>query len=250
MPIKQHLVALGVAASILVSGQTSPAFAEDITINLWTRADRSGPLRAGNIVSAAETVNKMLAAAGSDDTVSVEIHENNAKGFDADALNLMKAFAANKAPDVYVAAHEWISAFAEAGYAMNLEDHIAANPEYYEDMIPVLWNSTLYKGARYAIPQDSEIRMFFYRKDMLRSIGKSDDFIESLPAMVESGAFTIWDLSELAKEVVDAGKAEYGIIHRPNVGPDFLMQWPASALTRWMRKAASCRPRLRHWKGS
>ena len=31
------------------------------------------------------------------------------------------------------------------------------------------------------------------------------------------------DLQALAKEVVDKGAAEIGIIHRPNAGPDYLM---------------------------
>ncbi|MGI9423617.1 MAG: ABC transporter substrate-binding protein [Hyphomicrobiaceae bacterium] len=217
------IAAAAIAATLLLPVAVKTAAAEDVTINLWSRADRSGPLRAGNIVKAAETLNKILAASGSDKKVKVEVHENNAKGFDADALDLMKAFAADKGPDIYVAAHEWIGAFAEAGYAMNMEKHIAAHPEYYADIIPVLWKSTHYKGQRFAIPQDSEVRMFFYRKDMLRKIGKSEEFIEGLPAKVEKGEFTIYDLSNLAKEVVDAGAAEYGIIHRPNVGPDFLM---------------------------
>jgi inositol-phosphate transport system substrate-binding protein len=212
--------AIMMSASILGS---LPAAAEETTIKLWSRADRSGPLRPGNIVNAAELLNKAFADAGVDQTIKVEIHENNAKGFDADALDLMKAFAADKGPDLYVAAHEWVGAFAEAGYAMDLEDHIARYPEYYSDIIPVLWNATLYRGRRYAVPQDSEVRMFFYRKDMLREIGKSEEFIEGLPAAVEQGEFTIMDLSRLAKEVVDAGVAEYGIVHRPNVGPDFLM---------------------------
>ncbi len=197
--------------------------AEEITLKVWSRADRSGPLRPGNLIKAADLLTRQLAATGSNTVIKIDVHENNAKGFDADALDLLKAFAADKGPDIYVAAHEWIGAFAEAGYAMNLEDHIAAYPEYYTDVIPVLWGATLYKGERYAVPQDSEIRMFFYNKDMLRTIGKSEEFIESLPAAVESGDYTIWDLSNLAKEVVDAGAAEYGIIHRPNVGPDFLM---------------------------
>ena len=150
-----------------------PAHADEVVIKLWSRADRSGPLRAG--------------------------------------------------PDIFVAAHECIGAFAEAGFAWDLEDHIGRHPEYYTDIIPVLWNATRYRGRRYAVPQDSEIRMFFFRKDMLRRIGKTEAFIEALPRRVERGAFTIWDLSRLAKEVVDAGAAKYGIVHRPNVGPDFLM---------------------------
>jgi len=175
-----------------------PAVAEEITVKLWSRADRSGPLRAGNIVRAAELLNKQLAAAGIDTTIKVDVHENNAKGFDADALDLFKAFAAGQGPDIYVAAHEWVGAFATEGLAMNMEEHIGQYPEYYSDIIPVLWDSTLHDGERHAIPQDSEIRMFFYRKDMLREIGKDEAFIESLPEMVDSGEFTIYELSDLA----------------------------------------------------
>ena len=165
----------------------------------------------------------MLEAAGSNITVKVDVHENNAKGFDADALDVMKAFAANRGPDIYVAAHEWIGAFVEAGYAMNMERHIDKNPDLYGDIIPVLWDSVKYKGQRYGVPQDSEVRMFFYNKTMLRKIGKSEAFIESLPEKVEKGQFTIYDLTNLAAEVVDKGAAKYGFIHRPNVGPDFQM---------------------------
>jgi inositol-phosphate transport system substrate-binding protein len=211
------------ALCLAAAAPASLVQADEITIKLWSRADRSGPLRSGNIVKAAELLNKKLAAAGVDRTIKVDVHENNAKGFDADALDLMKAFSVDKGPDVYVAAHEWVGAFAEAGFAMDLEAHIAEYPEYYSDVIPVLWDSTKHMGKRYAVPQDSEIRMFFYRKDMLRKIGKSEEFIESLPEKVDRGEFTIWELSKLAKEVVDAGVAEYGIVHRPNVGPDFLM---------------------------
>ena len=218
-------LALAVAAVGLVGSAMAelPAHSEQLTIKLWSRADRTGPLRAGNIVRAAELLNKQLAAAGADKRIVVEVHENNAKGYDDDALDLLKAFAVGKGPDVYVAAHEWVATFAEAGYAMDLEQHIERYPEYYSDVIEVLWRATLYRGRRHAVPQDSEIRMFFYRKDLLRQIGKAEAFIEGLPGMVERGEFTIWDLSDLAKEVVEGTEAEYGIIHRPNVGPDFLM---------------------------
>ena len=219
-----------VAAAVAAAGMLStlgavdmPAQAEDVTIKLWSRADRSGPLRGGNIVAAADTLNKMLAATGADTRVVIELHENNAQGYDSDALDLLRAFAADKGPDVYVAAHEWIGTFVEAGYAANLEEHIAANPEFYDDIIPVLWDSVRYKGQRYGVPQDSEVRMFFYNKRMLREIGKSEEFIESLPGLVESGEMTIYELTDLAKEVVDGGAAEVGLVHRPNVGPDFQM---------------------------
>ncbi len=221
--IRRKWMALA-AAGLLGCSLAAPAVqAEEVVLKLWSRADRSGPLRAGNILAAADQLNRMLAAAGSETRVKIDVFENNAKGFDADALDLLKAFAVEKGPDLYVAAHEWIGAFTEAGYALDLEDHIKANPEFYSDIIPSLWKAVEYKGARHGIPQDTEVRMFFYDKDMLRKIGKSEQFIEALPRMVEKGEFTIYDLTDLAKEVVDAGVAKYGIVHRPNVGPDFQM---------------------------
>ena len=211
------------ACSALVLGMAVPALSETVTIDLWSRADRSGPLRAGNIVAAADQLNRMFEAAGSETRVEVNLIETNAKGFDADALDLLKAHSVGDTPDIAVAAHEWIGSFVEAGFAANLEEHIAANPDMYSDMIPGLWNSVMYKGERYGIPQDSEIRMFFLNNDILRAGGKSEEFIAGLPAAVEAGEFTMFDFCDLAAEMVDKGAAKIGWVHRPNVGPDFQM---------------------------
>ena len=206
-----------------VAGLTPLAGAEDVVIKVWSRADRSGPLRAGNLVSAGDTLNKMLAAINSDKRVKIELNETNAKGYDDDALDLLKAFAVDKGPDIFVLAHEWTGAFAEPGYAMNLEDHIKKNPELYGDIIAPLWQATTYKGARYGVPQDSEVRMFFINADKLRKMGMSDKDIAALPAKVDAGEFTMNDLCDLAGQAVSKGVAKYGILHRPNAGPDFQM---------------------------
>ncbi len=215
------LVAGAMFASSMVA--STPVFSEEVTITLWSRADRSGPMRAGNIVNAAEQLNKFLAAAGSDTRVNLELIETNAKGFDADSLDLLKAYSVGDTPDIIVAAHEWIGAFVEAGLAANLEEHIEANPDLYSDIIPQLWESVKYKGERYAIPQDSEVRMFFINNDMLRKAGKSEEFIASLPGEVNAGNFTMADFCDLAAEVKNSGAAEIGFVHRPNIGPDFQM---------------------------
>lgn len=222
----RSLLAASVAAATLC-GAAAPVFAEDITIKLWSRADRSGPMRAGNIVDAADTLNNMLAAAGSDKVVKVELIETNAKGFDADALDVLKAHSVGDTPDIIVAAHEWIGAFAQAGLAADLEAHIEANPNFYADIIPQLWDSVKFKGARFGVPQDSEVRMFFLNNDMLRNAGKSEEFIANLPAAVNAGEFTMADMCTLAAEVKDSGASELGLVHRPNVGPDFQMAMAA-----------------------
>ena len=200
-----------------------PAAAEDVVIKVWSRADRSGPLRAGNLVAAADTLNKMLAATGADKRVKIELNETNAKGYDEDALDLLKAFAVDKGPDIFVLAHEWTGAFAQAGYAWNLEEHIKKNPELYDDVIASLWQAVTYKGARYGVPQDSEVRMLFLNNDDMRKLGMSDADIAALPAKVDAGQFTANDLCDLAGQAVQKGAAKYGILHRPNAGPDFQM---------------------------
>ena len=54
-------------------------------------------------------------------------------------------------------------------------------PELYGDIIVPLWQSVSYKGARYGVPQDSEVRMFFLNNDKLRKLGKTDKDIAALP---------------------------------------------------------------------
>ncbi|HEY2970648.1 MAG TPA: sugar ABC transporter substrate-binding protein, partial [Casimicrobiaceae bacterium] len=132
-------VLCGIVAGAMLCIAAASAYAEDVVIKLWSRADRSAPYRATNLVAAGDTLNKMLAAINSDKRVKIELNETNATGYDDDALDLMKAFAVDKGPDIFVLAHEWTGALAEAGYALNLEDHITKNPDLYGDVIPQLW---------------------------------------------------------------------------------------------------------------
>ncbi len=211
------------ASGAVALSLAAPAVAETVTVDLWSLADRSGPLRAGNIVTAAEQLNRMFEAAGSETRVEINLIETSSQGFDADALELLKAHSVGETPDIAVVAHEWIGSFVEAGLAANLEDHISANADLYADMIPNLWNSVMYKGERYGVPQDSEIRMFFVNNDILRAAGYDETFIAELPGRVEAGEFTMFDFCDLAADTVEKGAAKIGWVHRPNVGPDFQM---------------------------
>lgn len=88
----------------------------------------------------------MFEAAGLDTRVDINLIETNNKGFDADALTLLKAHNICETPDIAVAALEWIGSFAKAGLAANLEELLEASPWFYADMIPELWTSVMYKG--------------------------------------------------------------------------------------------------------
>jgi len=207
---------------------TTAAIAQEVVeVELWSRADPSGPLRAENVVKAAERLNAELEAEGADKRVEVVVRESPAAGFDDDALQLLKVFGIGEGPDMFIAAHEWICAFQTDGFALKLDDHIAKYPEHFGTIFPSLWESAKCPDGIYAVPQDAEARMFFYNKQLLRDAGMDDAAIEALPEQTMSGEFTMDDLIDTAKQVVDNTEAEYGILHRPSKGPDFVMVFHA-----------------------
>ena len=217
-------IALAVGAAFLTL--SGAAYAQDtIELELWSRADNSGPLRPGNILTAADRLNEQLEAEGADFRVSVTVLEqpDDGSGFDGDAEKLLRAFAIGEGPDMFIAAHEWICAFANSGFAYDLTDYTNDNPDLFGDVFPSLWTSTECGGRRFAVPQDAEARMFFFNKGLMRDAGFDDDFIESLDQRVLDGEVTLDQLSDIAAQVVNESDAEYGILHRPSRGPDYLM---------------------------
>jgi len=212
-----------ISVALSLSLTSSLSFADVIKLKLWTLADRTAPMRTVNIEDAAKVMNQQFAAAGIDKKIVIETHASADRGWDDLALDTMKAFAVDQGPDIYLLPHEWIGEFARNGYAMPMDQQITDNAWAYSDILPVLWDAMKYQGKVYAVPQDAEVRMFFYNKDMLRKIGKDEAFIDSIPSRVQSGDFTLDDLTALAKQVVSGGAAKYGMLHRPNVGIDYLM---------------------------
>ncbi len=223
MRLTNILAAAAISAALLASAVSAPTSAEEVVLTAWSRQDTGGLLRGGNLITAAGRLNKALEEERSETRVKVLMRQGPATGYDDDALQLLKVFANGRGPDVFVAAHEWTCAFANDGFALNLEAYIPKYPEYFGDIIPSLWNSTKCKGQRYAVPQDAEARMFFYNKKLMREAGLDDALIDGLPDRVLAGEVTLDDLSNIAKQVVDNSPAEYGILHRPSKGPDYLM---------------------------
>jgi inositol-phosphate transport system substrate-binding protein len=206
----------GSAASIVAATQ---ALAQStVKLELWSRQDPSGPLRPGNVVKAAERLNKELEAEASDKRVQVVVRESPAPGFDDDALQLLKVFGIGQGPDMFIAAHEWICAFQADDFVLKLDDYIAKYPQHFGTIFPSLWESTKCPGGTYGVPQDAEARMFFYNKKLLRRAGYDDAFIGAMPKRTLSGDLTMNELIDIAKQVMDKTKVQYGILHRRTRG--------------------------------
>jgi inositol-phosphate transport system substrate-binding protein len=120
-----------------------------------------------------------------------------------------------------------IPKLADGGFIVPLDEYVEKWWELgFDDFYPTMWEAVKYtpKEGPYAgeehiwgIPQDATPHGIWYRKDVLRALGYTDEEIaEMLPASAEGVTFD--DIARLAKEAKDAGLVEWGILHRPSPG--------------------------------
>src|SRR5882724_7047655 len=205
------VVLAGCSAASIVAATRALA-QNTVKLELWSRQDPSGPLRAGNVVKAAERLNKELAAEGSAKRVQVVVRESPAPGFDDDALQLLRVFGIGQCPDTFIAAHEWICAFQADGFALKLDDYIAKYPQHFGTIFPSLWESAKCPGGTYGVPQDAEARMFFYNKKLLRRAGYDDAFIGAMPKRTLSGDLTMNELIDIVVRRIGQRDRGLGLI--------------------------------------
>lgn len=199
---------------------------QEIFIRAWTVGpDDPSITRKLNLEAAVERLNKYLAVVGATVRVKIEATFDTTTWADYKRSNLLALQTGDpaKIADIIITGHEDIGPYAEAGYIIPLDEYIAAYPEVYDDFFPALWESATYKGRIWGIPQDTEARGFYYRKDLLRAAGYSEEFIESIPKLVVAGEFTLDDLIAIGQKLVETGVVQqgYAIWHRPTPGTDW-----------------------------
>ncbi len=183
-----------------------------ITIKAWASGSPVDTTRVENIKRAAEILNQMLAAAGAN--VRIEVETQFFRGDYMDKLTA--AFSAGEAPDII--AMKNLPTLVDGGYVIALDDYIQKYQKLLEDVYPVLWNAVKYKGKTWAIPQDTEARPLYFRKDVLRQLGWTEEEINALPEKIMKGEITLQDLIQVAKQAKEQGLVEWGFYHRPNWG--------------------------------
>lgn len=215
-----HLALTFALVSLLVVGMGAPltgAPKPEVVIKAAVRQDASGPDRALNLQRAVERLNRKL----TDVSIKLELEEHPTASWAEEATLLMRVFAAGEGPDIYTVPHVEVSRFSKAGHALILDNLIKKYPETYNDFIPSLWPSVKFRGSIYAIPQDVEARMIYFRVDRLKQFGWSDAQIRQMVQRVQQGQFTLQDMAALAQQVKERGVVEWGFYHRPVRGPDY-----------------------------
>ncbi len=205
-------------------GPTPTPAMKEVTLTAWTIGpDEPSYYRRDNLIAAGEAINKELAAEKA--TVRVKVEAT----FDTGAWGDFKqkfflAAQAGTAPDIILSGHEDVAPWSDAGFILDLSDHIKKYwDKTYKDVIPGLWKSVEYKGKRWAIPQDTEARPMYFSKTLLKKLGWSDVDIAALPDKIKKGEFTLYDMLTVAKEAQDKGVVAkgYGYWSRPRKGGDF-----------------------------
>ncbi len=203
-------------ADMIVEGVKAAAKgAKEIKIVVWASGSPVDTTRVKNVVRAAKILTALLQQYGVDIKVVVDMEKS--QFFRGNYWSqLEQAFAAGEAPDIF--AMKDLAKVAEAGYAIQLDQYIEKYWPLVADVYKVLWKSVTYKGHVWALPQDTEARPLYFRKDVLRKLGWSEEQINELPEKIRRGEITLPDLIKIAKEAMDKGLVEWGFYHRPNFG--------------------------------
>jgi inositol-phosphate transport system substrate-binding protein len=210
----------------MVEAKTSGAVSggEVVKVTAWTIGpDAPSFFRRDNLISAADTVNQELEKEGSNQRVQVEATFESGGQWADYKQKFVLASEAKQGPDIILSGHEDLSPWAAAGHVIDLDAMVKKYEAKFTDVIPTLWDAVKLTGKTYAIPQDTEARPVYYRKDLLAKMGWAKDKIDGLADAVKKGDFAWPDLMATAKEAVDkqiveAGKGWY---HRQTQGTDF-----------------------------
>ncbi len=199
---------------------------EDIPIRVMGYGSPADVTRVTNLVEAARRINMEWKKEEKPERIVCTVSEFETAGdIDGYRMRFILASKAGTAPDIRAFTFTEVPEWAEAGYIIPLDKYIEEYPDVFGDTIPAMWDACTWKGVRYAVPQDTEVRIVFFRKDKLRELGWTDAEIEALPDKVLAGEFTLDDMIALGKEAVDAGVTKWGIFHRPSKGFTFFMPY-------------------------
>jgi len=201
---------------------TSASVIENVVIEVESYGSPADATRVTNLEEAAEELNKILEEKG--DNRRVQVKSNHvSSGYEEYNQKFMLAHKTGSGADIRTISHSDVAMMAEGGYILRLDDYISDSEwgKYVEDIYPNLWDAAKWRSNIYGVPQDTEARMVYFRKDILRKLGWSEEEISGLPEKIEKGEFTLDDMTNLAKEAVSKGVAKAGIYHRPNNGAFF-----------------------------
>jgi len=200
-----------------LASELEAAKVKTIKIKAWSSGSPVDYYRAENLKRAAKVLETLLKLSGVDVTIEIDSYYEHVADWKAWKKKFVAAFEAKEAPDIFSGGIS-VPEGAEAGWIISLDKYIEKYKDLISDIPETLWNIAKYKGKIWGVPQDVSAQVFYFRKDILRKLGWSEEEIEALRTGIAKGEITWEDLMKIAKEAMDKGLVKWGFYHRPNWG--------------------------------
>ena len=233
------LLAAGIA-QLPVSAQGVPELtgnftADAIALGQWLQAhgvstvrfsvmaagDPNSVMRMYGLVEAASRINKIWSQHGI--SVRIQVDTNWEPDFKKQFDNFVNQYEKGTNGDFFVNSYIYIATLASEGRLLDITPWVQAYwDSVFSDFYTPLMEAAKYQGKYYGIPQDTEARPLYIRKDIAKCMGWD---LTGLADKVKKGEFTWRDVYMKAKEAKEKGCADWGLIHRKGSAHPDLIQF-------------------------
>lgn len=192
-----------------------------VRYTVWAAGDPNSVMRMYGIVEAAAEINRIWEASGIGVRITIDTYWQDAfiKLYD----EFLAAVPRGTNGDFFVNSYVFIPVLAEEGYILDVTEWVKAYwDSVFEDFYAPLMEAAKYKGRYYGVPQDTEARPLYIRRDVAACMGWD---LTGLEDKVRNGEFTWSDVYAKAREAVEKGCAKWGLVHRKGSAHPDLIQF-------------------------
>lgn len=212
----RKLTAMIMSGIMSTSLMAVPAYAkektETVTIKLTHNMDFVTIPDA--IVAAAERLNEKYESEGKN--LHIEIEKDYQRiDWDEYMQNILFATKSGDGPDIFTFSGN-IKDQVRSGLLLDLSD--LDQSKFVEGS----FDAFTVEDKVYSMPFDIPTRALYYNKDVLKGLGWNEEEVKAFPKKIADGSFTWEDFIALCQEVQEKGLVEWGMVHRPGKGNDFL----------------------------
>ena len=191
-----------------------------IKYTVWAAGDPNSVMRMYGIVEGAEKINSIWSEEGINVKITVDKYWQDS--FHALYDEFLSAVPQGTNGDFFVNSYVFIASLAEEGYILDISSYVQAYSSELEDFYAPLMKAAQYNGKYYGIPQDTEARPLYIRRDVAECMGWD---LTDLAEKVKNGEFTWYDVYEKALEAKQKGCSTWGLIHRKGSAHPDLIQF-------------------------
>ncbi len=194
---------------------------KEVKYTVWAAGDPNSVMRMYGIIEGAAKINKIWSENGINVKITVSTYWQDSFGKLYDEF--LSAVPQQSNGDFFVNSYVYIANLADEGYLLDITDYVNKYwNSVFSDFYTPLMKAAEYKGSYYGVPQDTEARPFYVRKDVAACMGWD---LTGLVDEVKNGQFTWYDVFAKAQEAKEKECAAWGLIHRKGSAHPDLIQF-------------------------